>query len=163
MCLYISVWKYTVLCMLLSAFATLITVFDVTLRNTLLISISFDLYSSNKTEILMKLFISFVYCLYCPLITVFDVTLRNTLLISISFDLYSSNKTEILMKLFISFVYTNLYSQINCINHYSARFSQKVVSGKKPPTSKNLAAHLEILPLTPKKFSGKNCHQYLKI
>ena len=45
----------------------------------------------------------------------------------------------------------------------SARFSQKVVSGKKPPTSKNLAAHLEILPLTPKKFSGKNCHQELKI
>ena len=46
--------------MLLSAFA-LITVFDVTVRNTLLISISFDLYSSIKTEILMKLFISFVY------------------------------------------------------------------------------------------------------
>ena len=37
----------------------------------------------------------------------------------------------------------------------SARFSQKVVSGKKPPTSKNLAAHLEILPLTPKKLVAK--------
>ena len=73
MCLYISVWKYTVL----------------------------------------------YYCRPLPLITVFDVTLRNTLLISISFDLYSSNKTEILMKLFISFVYTNLYSRINCINHYA--------------------------------------------
>ena len=31
---------------------------------------------------------------------------------------------------------------------YSARFSQKVVSGKKPPTLKNLAAHLDIVPLT---------------
>ena len=37
----------------------------------------------------------------------------------------------------------------------SARFSQKVVSGKKPPTSKNLAAHLEILPLTPQKLVAK--------
>ena len=37
----------------------------------------------------------------------------------------------------------------------SARFSQKEVSGKKPPTSKNLAAHLEILPLTPKKLVAK--------
>ena len=62
------------------------------------------------------------YCRPLPLITVFDVTLQNTLLISISFDLYSSNKTEILMKLFISFVYTNLYSRINCINHYAIIF-----------------------------------------
>ena len=59
MCLYISVWKYTELCYCRSL--PLITVFEVTLRNTLLISISFDLYSSNKSEILMKLFISFVY------------------------------------------------------------------------------------------------------
>ena len=45
---------------------------------------------------------------------------------------------------------------------YSARFSQKVVSDKKPPTPKNLAAHLETVPLIPK-FSRKNCHQVLKI
>ena len=45
----------------------------------------------------------------------------------------------------------------------SARFSQKLVSGKKPPTKKNLAAHLETVPLTPQKFSGKNCHQVIKI
>ena len=32
----------------------------------------------------------------------------------------------------------------------SARFSQKVVRGKKPPSPKNLAAHLEKVPLTPK-------------
>ena len=38
---------------------------------------------------------------------------------------------------------------------FSAQFSQKVVSGKKPPTSKNLAAHLEILPLTPQKLVAK--------
>ena len=37
----------------------------------------------------------------------------------------------------------------------SARFSQKVVSSKKPPTSKNLAAHLEILPLTQKNLVAK--------
>ena len=42
-----------------------------------------------------------------------------------------------------------------CSRTFSARFSQKVVSGKKPPTSKNLAAHLEILPLTPKKLVAK--------
>ena len=46
---------------------------------------------------------------------------------------------------------------------FSARFSQKVVSGKKPPTPKYLAAHFETAPLTQKKFSGKNCHQVLKI
>ena len=32
----------------------------------------------------------------------------------------------------------------------SARFSEKVVSGKKPFTPKNLAVHLEIVPLTQK-------------
>ena len=50
----------------------------------------------------------------------------------------------------------------------SARFSQKVVSGKKPPTSENLAAHLEIVPLTAKnlvakiatKFSGRKDKSY---
>ena len=65
-------------------------------------------------------------------------------------------------------MYTNTYKLIQsaCSKSHSARFSQKVVSGKKPPTSKNLAAHLEILPLTQKnlvakiatktkKFSGK--------
>ena len=32
----------------------------------------------------------------------------------------------------------------------SAQFSQKVVTGKKPPSPKNLVAHMEIVPLTPK-------------
>ena len=37
----------------------------------------------------------------------------------------------------------------------SARFSQKVVSGKKPPPPKNLAAHLETVPLNPKNLVAK--------
>ena len=51
--------------------------------------------------------------------------------------------------------YDSLIDPIKFIIHSSARFSQKVVSGKKPPTSKNLVAHLEILPLTPQKLVAK--------
>ena len=56
-----------------------------------------------------------------------------------------------------SFCITSPHSlHVTSLHLLSARFSQKVVSGKKPPTPKNLAAHLKTMPLTPKNLVAKN-------